>query len=246
MARDKDSSAVDSLEASLLSLIRLIVSRDHDEVVRRLTAAPQLAGGALSAGATRTNSTEYFLTEISHYAYAGDTPLHLAAAAYQPAIADVLLQKGAKAGARNRRGAEPLHYAADGAPGSKCWNPAAQSAVIEILIQSGANPNAADKSGVAPMHRAVRTRCSAAVKTLLLNGADLHQKNGSGSTALHLAVQTTGRGGSGTDAAREEQAAIIRLLLDRGARPTDRDSSGKSVLDCIKTDWIRGLLEKTS
>ena len=39
-----------------------------------------------------------------------------------------------------------------------------------------------------------------------------------GGIGLHLAVQTTGRGGSGTPQAREQQAGIITLLLERGAR----------------------------
>jgi len=64
---------------------------------------------------------------------------------------------------KNRRGAEPLHYAADGAPGSRNWNPQAQAEMITLLISSGANPNALDKSGVAPLHRAVRQRCAGAV-----------------------------------------------------------------------------------
>jgi len=34
---------------------------------------------------------------------------------------------------------------------------------------------------------------------------------------LQLAVRATGRGGSGTPHAREQQAGIIRLLLERGA-----------------------------
>ena len=61
------------------------------------------------------------------------------------------------------------------------------------------------------MHRAVRTRCAAAVSVLLAHGADPRRENGSGSTPLHLAVQTTGRGGSGTVSAKEQQARIIHL-----------------------------------
>jgi ankyrin repeat protein len=84
------------------------------------------------------------------------------------------------------------------------------------LIQAGADPNARDKSGVAPLHRAARTRCASAVRALLSNGADARLKNKSGSTALQLAEQSTGRGGSGSVAAREQQAVIIQLLSDAG------------------------------
>jgi hypothetical protein len=83
--------------------------------------------------------------------------------------------------------------------------PEAQSATIAYLIQAGANPNAKDNSGVAPLHRAVRTRCAAAVRALLVSGADARGKNKRGSTPLHLAVQNTGRGGTGSAAARAEQ-----------------------------------------
>ena len=64
----------------------------------------------------------------------------------------------------------------------------------------------------------------------------------SGSTPLHLAVQTTGRGGSGSEEARRQQAEIIRLLLARGARPTDRDARGKQVDQAAGSAWIRTLL----
>jgi hypothetical protein len=34
---------------------------------------------------------------------------------------------------------------------------------------------------------------------------------------------------------------IIRLL-DHGARVSDEDLAGRSVKDCVKADWIRGLI----
>ena len=65
---------------------------------------------------------------------------------------------------------------------------------------------------MAPLHRAVRTRCAAAVEALLEGGADAKLKNKSGSTPMMLAKMTTGRGGSGSIAARAEQQEIVRLL----------------------------------
>ena len=103
----------------------------------------------------------------------------------------------------NRRGATPLHYAVGGVPGSTRWDPDAQAATIELLVEAGGDREAADKSGVAPLHVAVRSRCASAVQSLLVSGADPRRKNKSGSTPLHLAVQTTGRGGSGSAAAKE-------------------------------------------
>jgi ankyrin repeat protein len=93
---------------------------------------------------------------IKHYVYAGDTALHVAAAAYRYAIVRSLLAAGANVHAKNRRGAEPLHYVVDGGPRNPAWDPAAQVETIEQLLAAGANPNATDKGGVT----AVRNRCA--------------------------------------------------------------------------------------
>jgi len=227
--------------STFLEFVRLVVAGDTDRVSRRLSAAPALATTASPVGATRQQAADFFFTPISHYLYAGDTALHMAAAAFSRPMAELLIAHGADCRARNRRGAEPLHYAADG--GRR--EPQAQAAVIEYLIAMGAEPNTVDKTGVAPLHRAVRTRSVAAVKALLDGGAELRQSNKSGSTPLHLAVQNTGASGSGSDEARQEQAAIIKLLLARGARPTDKDSQGKTVKQAATSEWIRELLSET-
>ena len=232
------SSASDIDQGTLLNLFQVIASGDQQKTLQVLAKSPELVRTAGTAGATRYNASAYFLKEIGHYVYPGDTALHIASAAYDLEIARELLSRGAGVRARNRRGAESLHYAADGAPGKRFW-PKRQSAIIGFLIRAGADPNSEDKSGVMPLHRAVRTRCAAAVLALIENGADPLRRNGSGSTPLHLAVQNTGRGGSGSAIAREEQAKIIRILLDHGAKLTDADHAGKSVKECIRSDWIR-------
>src|SRR5438445_771348 len=102
-----------------------------------------------------------------------------------------------------------------------------------------------DAPGVADLlprlHRAVRTRCAAAVEALLAGGAEPRGRNNSGSTPLHLAVQNTGRGGSGTPHAIEQQKQIIELLLRAGARLDDKDANGKAVRDAVTAEWIRAL-----
>jgi ankyrin repeat protein len=241
---DNAVSAAARQEQALQTLLRAIASRDRHTTSRLLAHSPSLARMAMSVGTTHQDESTYYFEQIRHYAYAGDTPLHIAAAGYQRDIGEELVSRGANVGARNRRGAEPLHYAADGIPGSPWWNSDAQHAIVEFLIGAGANPNAADTSGVTPLHRAVRTRCTPAVRALLSNGADALRKNKSGSTPLHLAVQNTGRGGTGSTASRHEQIEIIRLLLSHGAHPSDRNSAGRSVKEYVKAEWIQAILRQ--
>src|SRR5207302_3935873 len=106
-------------------------------------------------------------------------------------------------------------------------------------LSVGADPDALDKSGVSPLHRAVRTRSLPAVRALLDGGANARAPNKAGSTPLHLAVQTTGRGGSGSQHARQQQTGIIRLLLERGASPTDIDGQGKKVRQAVTASSLR-------
>jgi ankyrin repeat protein len=226
--------------SDFLDFIRLVVDGKAAAVSRRLRANPELARVASPAGATRREAESFFFTEIRHYLYAGDTALHMAAAAFSRPVAELLVSHGADCRAKNRRGAAPLHYAAD----ANHWQPRAQADVIEFLISIGADPNAADKSGVAPLHRAVRTRSSSAVRALLDGGANPRLPNKSGSTPLHLAVQTTGRGGSGSEEARLQQAGIIRLLIASGAKLTDKDAQGKTVAQAATSGSIRELLRE--
>ena len=99
-----------------------------------------------------------------------------------------------------------------GRPGAANWNPARQRAVIEYLVSAGADPDAVALGGVTPLHRAVRNRCSTAVETLLATGADPRVANDHGSTPSDLARLTTGRGGTGSPAAKAEQQIIISIL----------------------------------
>jgi len=221
--------------------MKAIVRDDASEVEKLLASTPSLATERLVVGATRQAAKDYFFNEIVHYLYEGDTSLHAAAAGYRKAIAQQLLKNGANVAAANRRGATPLHYAADGHPSSPNWNPAAQAEMIALLIQAGADPNALDKSGVAPLHRSVRQRCASAVDSLLRNGASVQLKNKSGSTPLHLAVQTTGKGGSGSPEAKALQREIIARLLKAGAKPNDRDGRGKTVRQAAQSNWISVL-----
>lgn len=190
----------------LVELLVAISAGDRPAVSASLDAEPSLVTASL------VSLDEFFIAECHAQVYAGDTALHAAAFAYDVEIARDLVARGADVRARNRRGAEPLHAAVIGVPGSANWDPARQRAVIEYLIEAGADPNATARGGVTPLHRAVRNRCSAAVDTLLRAGADPRVANDHGSTPADLAHWTTGRGGTGSDPAKVEQQAIIDLL----------------------------------
>jgi hypothetical protein len=197
-------------DGDLVGFMRAIAAGDGTTIGRLLTDRPGLAEARL-----RGAEAEFFLEQRLLQVYVGDSALHVAAASYDTALAQRLVAAGADVRARNRRGAEPLHSAVNGVPGTAVWDPERQVAVIGYLISAGADPNAGAAGGVTPLHRAVRNRCAAAVRALLDAGADAHQPNDSGSTAFTLAGQPTGRGGTGSPEAKAQQAEIQRMLGER-------------------------------
>lgn len=204
--------------SGLAELFRAVADGDLSAVSRLTAASPALVTARVERAATPDGVSEHFISGIRHHIYAGDTALHLAAAAYRADIIELLLFGGADVAARNRRGAEPLHYAADGNPTGARWNPGKQAETITRLIAAGADPNAVDMGGVTPLHRAVRNRCAAAVRALLEGGADPSRKNGRGSTAMRLAMVTSGRGDTGSPQAKTQQQHIVRLLESHHSR----------------------------
>jgi hypothetical protein len=204
-------------ERSLRRLVDAIVSENGKLFSTLLGASSALSTASFSQGATRQdpNPSPCFIKEIGHYIYSGDTALHFAAAAYRPEMAAVLIEAGANVRAKNRRGAEPLHAAAAGTPGSPTWDPVTQTKTILCLIKAGADPNAKNLDGATPLHRAVRTRCADAVRTLLSHGADPTIRNKHGSTPMQLVLHATGRSGSGSSEAKAQQQEILLLLTTK-------------------------------
>jgi len=222
------------------AILAAIVDDRRSTVKELLKVAPELATCLI-------NEARLYESKIVHWIYVGDTALHLAAAGYRVEIARFLLAAGADPNsAMNHRQSGPLHYAADGYINGPDWDAKRQVQTIHFLLDAGADINAQDKNGAAPLHRAVRTRCTAAVRCLLKAGSDPTLKNKPGSTPFHLAVQNTGRGGTGTEAAKAAQRQIIHEFLAFGLSPALKDSKGKSVFDCAKSSWIRNVLSENA
>src|SRR5262249_39568362 len=125
---------------ALLRLARAIADGEDPVVSGLLAVSPALATTRVVGGAARQGPKGFYLDAIGHYLYADETALHVAAAGYRAGIARTLIQMGADVRARNRLGAEPLHYAVIGMPGSPTWNPTAQAATVAYLIEAGADP----------------------------------------------------------------------------------------------------------
>ena len=200
---------------SVRDLIEAIAAADPAAALRLIDNDPSLAAQHLSSGATRAEPRANFLPSLGRHLYAGDTPLHVAAAAARPDLLRRLIAAGADTAAKNRLGASPLHAAASGNPDSPRWDPDAQAEAIAVLLSAGADPNGADNNGTTPLHRAIRTRCAAAVEALLNGGADPAIRTRNGSTPMRLASVSSGRGGSGSPNAKAQQARILDLLERR-------------------------------
>ncbi len=127
----------------------------------------------------------------------------------------LLLDSGADIEARDEEGATPLLQAAT----------YAQTEIFEFLLRRGANFRARDKRGmtllmIAACNCAVATMNSAfdIVKTLLDLGVDVNARAHDGTTALMLASGMVG------------DAAVLELLLNRGANPLLKDDKGETAL----------------
>src|SRR5258706_11151819 len=131
------------VNSGFLEFVRLVVKGEIDAVSRQLAACPAFATAAAEVGASRGGASGFFFSEIAHYLYAGDTALHMAAAAFGRAVADVLVEHGADWRARDRWGAQPLHYAAD----ANHWDPTAQARTIAYLLSVWGGGHAGGKKG---------------------------------------------------------------------------------------------------
>lgn len=101
---------------------------------------------------------------------------------------------------------------------------------VRFLIGKGADASIADKQGVTPLMHAALLNFTDGAEELLDDKAPVDQTNRRGETALILAVQA-------------KNAAVVRLLVKRGANPDKADHiAGMSARDYAKRDDRSGQL----
>ncbi|MDE2974991.1 MAG: ankyrin repeat domain-containing protein [Gemmatimonadota bacterium] len=167
------------------------------------------------------------------------TSLVWATAHGRTAVAAILLDWGADVNAHDDRNRTPLHHAVR----------RGDIEAVALLLEAGANVHARDDEGATPLI----WRSRPAVLDLLIGaGADVGARNSSGSTALHVVASGPDAPGalrianrlleSGADpnayddrgrtplilAARGDNDALVRALLDAGADVQARVRGGES------------------
>ncbi len=70
------------LHHALTEFVQAVIAGDTATASLLLAASPALASVCVEEGATRDAAKAHYLDGIEHYLYAGDTALHIAAAAW--------------------------------------------------------------------------------------------------------------------------------------------------------------------
>lgn len=151
----------------------------------------------------------------------GQTPLNVAAESGWEDIVQVLLDKGAMIEAGDLRNKTSLHGAAR----------AGDLETLNLLLERNAYEDARDSNRRTPLHYAVAH--PALVRRLLDGGATVGPKNKRNQTPLYAAAAI----GS---------AQSVRILLERGASPRVRDSSGKTASDIALENGHNNIVEMLS
>ena len=188
-----DSAAVSSLlddDPALLtakengvSPILLAMYYGHPEIARLLAdRSPTLSiheAAAIGDEAAVRRLLDADPSLLDAFSEDGFPPLGLAIFFRHPALARLLIERGAdvSAAARNAQKVAPLHAAAA----------VADRDTMALLLARGADPNARQQNGVAPLHGSASRGDLESAKLLLAAGADRHAKTSDGKTAAHYA-----------------------------------------------------------
>jgi ankyrin repeat protein len=129
----------------------------------------------------------------------------------EPAVA-MLLDSGAKVDAQDNRGRTALYRAA--AEG--------KTEAMRLLLARKANPNQQAIDGSSPLLAAITFGRVEAVNLLLASGSDVNLPDAQRTTPLALAAEGT--------AYMPNNAPLVRILLEKGAKPEVEDARGRTPL----------------
>jgi ankyrin repeat protein len=118
------------------------------------------------------------------------------------------------------------------------------TAIVQYLVDAGADVNLPGPRGEAALFNFVILRRSDLLQMVIAVGADVHRRDDDGNTALHRLVKG---GGAGHEWSEDEDAEILRILLDAGIEQDARDGEGKTALEwAVEKDktWLIPLLSR--
>ncbi len=177
----------------------------------------------------------------------GQTALHFAAKAGEDKLVDLLLSKGANIEQRDLKGATPLFLAAEAkhedvvkrllqhgaqaqAPGRSGTTPLSAAAFngdtasVKLLLDAKADVNATDVSGKSPIIYAAARGFQAIVELFLNNGINVNAKY------EHDLMLLMWASGHTNDVPETDAVALVKMLIDKGARLDESDDRGKTAL----------------
>jgi len=92
--------------------------------------------------------------------------------------------------------------------------------LIDKLLELGANVNIRDKRGNSPIHYATQINSKKVIDIFLRSGANINASNASGRSPLFFAFPTP------NEALQQNHKSLINYLVEHGANPILRDSTG--------------------
>lgn len=216
-----------------VTALHLAARKGYESVAKALLAA----GAPVNAKTTAAETRDYPSTALPYrLTTAGQTPLHLAAAAGYAGLVESLLAKGAEVNLMDEAGRTPLSHAVD-----KHYLPVAQ-----LLVAAHANPNAG--SSHLPLTLAAFYGDMPALKLLLANGADPNLSTKLSADYYNRVAGLNSSGGNATPltaAVSQKHPDAVAELIGAKADPNGSTSGGYPLIFSALSDapTLKALLE---
>ncbi len=243
--------AVDGRNADGQTPLMLALRGDSIETVNKLLALGADSGARDSSGATTLHLAVYWKAReclrllarssasLDARDFTGKTALREAVDKSDAMATAFLLESGADPLARDNAGKTPLHAAAR----------LADERFASALASKASRVDVRDDSGATPLLESIYAENEKTARALASLGASIHARDASGESPLSYAARKSipllktlldkrtvlSSGSDGHSVLRvivdaRPQAELVRLALDAGAPPGDRDASGRSPL----------------